>query len=75
MLGNWLAALVATGAACTAAGFALGRQQQASAAPNKTKDEAIAELQREVARQKTLRAQERSGRTNAERVRRMAHFV
>uniref|UniRef100_K3X2B7 TsaA-like domain-containing protein n=1 Tax=Globisporangium ultimum (strain ATCC 200006 / CBS 805.95 / DAOM BR144) TaxID=431595 RepID=K3X2B7_GLOUD len=67
MLGNWLAALVATGAACTAAGFALGRQQQASAAPNKTKDEAIAELQREVARQKTLRAQERSGRTNAER--------
>ena len=75
MLVKWLAALAVTGAACTAAGIALDKKychsssSKATASSEKTTDQVIEELQTEIERQKKLRAQERTGRTNAERVR------
>lgn len=90
MLSRWVAALVATGALCTAAGVAIGTKYARRNNSNKSDNDSdnarktnsehpddqhkspelrIAELQQEVERQKRLRAQERSGRTNAERVR------
>lgn len=61
------AALVATGALGAAAGVALSR---CLAAPGQQpgSDALVQDLERELERQKRLRAQERSGRTNAERV-------
>lgn len=67
---KWLAALVAL---CTAAGVSIGKTYCSStSAGGQSTEQRIAELQKEVERQKKLRAQERSGRTNAERVRAIA---
>ncbi|TMW66271.1 hypothetical protein Poli38472_004036 [Pythium oligandrum] len=67
--------LAAASAACVATGVAIGwtlaqthkREVQEYLGDEKTKDKVIASLQEEVERQKKLRAQERSGRTNAEK--------
>ncbi|KAJ0398245.1 hypothetical protein P43SY_000345 [Pythium insidiosum] len=64
---------VVSSALCVVAGVALGWQLASASQINWPrngdggKDKVIAELQREVEKQKKLRAQERSGRTNAER--------
>ncbi|RLN66941.1 hypothetical protein BBJ28_00004631 [Nothophytophthora sp. Chile5] len=66
------ASLAASGALCAAAGAALGRYLLARSWRGRLRDGGagdalVQELEQEIERQKKLRAQERAGRTNAER--------
>jgi hypothetical protein len=69
---NWAALLLA--ASALGVGVALGRYLRATrdVLDNAGGDPLIKELEQEIERQKRLRAQERAGRTSAERVRLLA---
>ncbi|KAE9140635.1 hypothetical protein PF010_g81 [Phytophthora fragariae] len=69
-LTRWTAAsLVASGAVCASLGALLGRYLLSRSWQGRVQgaDPLVQELEQEIERQKQLRAQERSGRTNAER--------
>lgn len=65
--GSWWVSLLATSALCAAAGVALERKRSQRTERYET-DPKVAQLEQEVQRLTQLRAQERAGRTNAERV-------
>lgn len=72
--GSWWVSLLATGALCAVAGVALERKRSQRTEGDET-DPKVARLQQEVQRLTQLRAQERAGRTNAERVRTRLELV